>query len=142
MQMFCRTLMANQCRQLPSIVLHGEWQARRFVVGKIGAGENVVTAAVPDAKGLTLTLPIVDDWSFYVRECASFGASIASLYRKRKVFEIVSGHIVAEFHHVALCGFRGPWIDGENAAQTCPTCAKIAETRPNFRARYHPLACA
>jgi hypothetical protein len=137
---FCQRLNDNKGANFHSVVFRGCWKDRRFVIEKILISEDHVTEAVSNSKDLTLTLPIVDDWDYYLREFARFGASISALYRKQKLFENVGGHIIHAYHHVALCGARGPWAGVPlTLAVTCEMCANVANSVPKYRARYHPL---
>ena len=140
---FTNTLFANRAL-VQSIRFVGAWHQRRFVVDSIEPAD-LVCEAVHDVEGLTLTLPVVADPDFYVRACARFGAVVAAAFRKRGGFENVvgpdsKGHVVHVFHHVALCGFKGPWsVSKSPFAGACVDCQRVASTRPKHRAPMHPL---
>jgi hypothetical protein len=130
----------------PAIVLHGAWDRRRLVIRTLSQSP-AVSEPVPDYEALTLTLPLVEDPDFYIRECARFGAATASRFRQREAgrFESEIGldgraHLVHAFHHVALCSYRKwPLHDGVVTSPTCDSCATVAATLPKHRARFHPL---
>lgn len=131
-----------------SITLHGSWSGRRFVIFNATASPTSIAKPIADVENLSLTLPFANDWEAVSRACAAFGATVAALFRKRKVFENVADnagviHSAHAYHHVSLCGHRGPWGEGHvvgvEVPVTCASCAKIAATMPAFRARYHPL---
>lgn len=140
---FTRTLSTNTAG-VESLRFLGQWVDRRFVIANLEPAD-LVTEPIHDLEALSLTLPIVTDPAYYVRECSRFGAVIAAMFRKRKSFENVVGadgygHVVHAFHHVALCGHRGPWGETKSEfAGACTDCQRVAATRPNFRARMHPL---
>lgn len=140
---FSATLIRNR-HLFYSIRLIGEWRDRRFVVVNLEPAPQV-TEPVHDLDELTLTLPIVDDPGFYVRECARFGAVVASAFRKRKNFDRVVGsdskiHLVHTFHHVALCQYKGPWPQFKSPSEgECGDCIRVASTPPTHRAPMHPL---
>ena len=140
---FTRTLSSNTAG-VKSLRFRGEWQDRRFVIAGLEPAA-IVTAPLHDIENMTLTLPVVTDPTYYVRECARFGAIVASIFRKRKVFENAVGadgygHVVHAFHHVALCQYRGPWNESKAPfAGACVACQQVAATPPNYRARMHPL---
>lgn len=140
---FTGTLFTNRALT-PSIRFVGAWRDRRFVIVNLEPADPVV-AAHHDLEGLTLTLPVVADADYYVRECARFGAVVAAAFRKRGEFENIvgsdsKGHIVHAFHHVALCGFKGPWsISKSSFAGACADCQRVASTPPAHRALMHPL---
>ena len=140
---FTNTLFTNRAL-VQSIRFVGAWHQRRFVVDSIEPAD-LVCEAVHDLEGLTLTLPVVADPDFYVRACARFGAVVAAAFRKRGGFENVvgsdaKGHVVHAFHHVALCGFKGPWSFSKSPfAGACVDCQRVASTPPKHRASMHPL---
>lgn len=140
---FTRTLRSNTAG-VESLRFRGAWRDRRFVIDSLEPAASV-TEPAHDLESLTLTLPLVVDPGYYVRECARFGAVVAAIFRKQKVFENVLGadgygHVVHSFHHVALCGHKGPWGESKSEfAGACTDCLKVATTRPNHRARMHPL---
>ena len=78
---FTRTLSSNTVG-VKSLRFRGQWQDRRFVIAGLEPAA-IVTEAVHDLEGLSLTLPIVSDSEYYVRECARFGAVVAAVFRKR-----------------------------------------------------------
>lgn len=140
---FTRALCSNTAG-VTSLCFRGQWQDRRFVIVNLEPAD-LVTEPIHDLENLSLTLPVVTDPSFYVRECARFGAVVAAMFRSRKVFENAIGadgygHVVHAFHHVALCGHKGQWCESKpEFAGACLDCQKVASTRPNHRARMHPL---
>ena len=140
---FTRTLSTNTAG-VESLRFLGQWVDRRFVIANLEPAD-LVTEAHHDLETLSLTLPIVADPAYYVRECSRFGAIVASIFRKRKVFENAVGadgygHVVHAFHHVALCQYRGPWNESKaQFAGACVACRQVAATPPNYRARMHPL---
>lgn len=135
-----------------SVVLRGRWIRRRFQLVDAHESEISVTEATPDYEALTLTLPIVADWDFFVRECSRFGATVAGQARKAKAFDRVlnadgKACIVHAYHHVSLCGaHRGPWPDSviseTDPTPACASCAKAASVTPAYRARFHPASVA
>lgn len=133
-----------------SVGLRGRWVRRRFQLVGGHDSETTVTEATPDYENGTLTLPIVDDWDYLVRECSRFGASMAGRARKERRFErVLNGDgracIVHAYHHVSLCGgHRGPWPDSvlseSDPTPACAACTKASSSTPAFRARFHPAA--
>ena len=126
----------------------GAWQARRFVIENliaIYANGNEVTY---DTEAGTLTLPIGADANTIVTECRRFGGRVERIQRDRNnhfvlvaTIENETVHIVHAFHHVALCGSRGPWPSSfsmNNAGEECVRCRMVASTKPAHRARWHP----
>lgn len=126
----------------------GAWQVRRFVIENLiaiyGRGNEVTS----DTEAGTLTLPIGADANTIVTECRRFGGRVERIQRDRNNhFELVATnenetvHIVHAFHHVALCGSRGPWTSSfsmSNAGEECVRCRSIAATKLEHRARWHP----
>ena len=136
------------------LVLLGAWRNRRFVIdGGRAAGERVRTLSF-DAVALTLTLPTDADADAIVCECRRFGGQVERAFRERHrgEFEMVCAseggprHIVHRYHHVALCGCRGPWPDHsspapfENDGDECAECRTISRTKPSHATRFHPLS--
>ena len=126
----------------------GAWQARRFVIENLIAIYGSVNEVTSDTEAGTLTLPIGADANTIVTECRRFGGRVERIQRDRNNhFELVATienetvHIVHAFHHVALCGSRGPWPSSfsmSNGGDECVRCRSIAATKPEHRARWHP----
>ena len=126
----------------------GAWQARRFVIKNLVAIYVSVNEVTFDTEAGTLTLPIGADANTIVTECRRFGGRVERIKRDRNNhFELVATnenetvHIVHAFHHVALCGSRGPWTSSfsiSNGGDECVRCRKFAVTKPEHRARWHP----
>lgn len=133
-----------------AFTFHGVWQGRRFLLQTITVPKLIPTISVTkdlDNGTLTLTKECLSDPSSILSAMRSFGAAVARHRQRNGSFEIAEGfdrelHHVPAFHHVALCGHKGPWPDNvhEGIPVTCPSCAKIAATKPQYRARYHPMA--
>lgn len=134
--------------------LIGSWRNRRFVVSAMQPVYGHLTAApLEDLESLSLTLPLGADASTIARETRRFGARVERLVRDQcNHFEVVpslgdtESHVVHAYHHVALCGHRGPWPEASEAGGTdrerCQLCHDISATAPNHRARYHPAMSA
>ena len=150
---FVGNLIRNRYR-LAGVTFVAAWCGRKLCILKIERELLPVTQPSHDIEGLRLRLPIVDDPAYYVRECMKFGSSVASAYRKVRVFERVLGsdgavHIAHAYHHVCLCGHRGPFdADGDvvfeidSSARMCSACDEDASKPKSFRARYHPISPA
>jgi hypothetical protein len=131
---------------VPSFKIFGRWHCRRFIVDRIEAGKEVVFEPVPDYSTLALTVPVSDDPEYYINELKRFGATVESRARKERAFQFVTGgddqrHMIHSYHHIALCGHRGPWPESANPVAdsvTCIACAIKAISIPPYRARYHP----
>ena len=130
-----------------AICLHGDWQNRRFVINSVTASDRTVNEATFDIDGLTLTVPLSVNEAEFSSASRSFGAKIERIFRDRHdQFEHVTGgdgevHIVHAYHHVALCGYSGPFPDPPAAMPTdCSGCADVGASRPAHRVRYHPAA--
>lgn len=134
-----------------AVVLLGAWRHRRFVIAAGRPSYEKIVTAQSDASALTLTLPIPTDARSIVTECRRFGGQIEHVFRQgHRGFEVVACerdllHIVARYHHVALCKSKGPWPDASPAVpeqdlDECPACASISRTKPAYAARFHPLA--
>ena len=126
----------------------GAWQARRFVIENLIAIYGSVNEVTSNTEAGTLTLPIGADANTIVTECRRFGGRVERIQRDRNNhFELVATtenetvHIVHAFHHVALCGSRGPWpasFSMSNGGDECVRCRMVASTKPAHRARWHP----
>ena len=126
----------------------GAWQARRFVIENLVAIYGSVNELIFDTEAMTLTLPIGADADTIVSECRRFGGRIERIKRDRNNrFELVASienetlHLIHAFHHVALCGSRGPWPPSfsiSNGGEECARCQMVAATKPEHRARWHP----
>lgn len=137
--------------QTGGFIFHGGWVGRRFVIRDITPVNGPVATVSKDFVTGTLTLSkeIILVPEQVVREMRSFGGSVLRRAQTGD-FDVVKGcdsesHLVAVGHHVALCGHRGPWSDGQNlldAPVTCPQCEAISRTKPKHRARLHPLTTA
>ena len=126
----------------------GAWQVRRFVIENLiaiyGRGNEVTS----DTEAGTLTLPIGADANTIVSECRRFGGRVERIQRDRNNrFELVATiendtlHLIHAFHHIALCGSRGPWqssISRTIGGQECVRCRMVASMKPAHRARWHP----
>ena len=95
----------------------------------------------------TLTLPIGAEKETIVRESRRFGGRVERQQGDRnKHFDFVNGenetvHMVHAFHHVALCGFKGPWgssFTNPSGGEGCLRCLDVASTKPAYRARWPP----
>lgn len=138
------------------VVLSGAWCNRRFVI--VGGRPSYEPVAGPsfDFAALTLTLPVPCDADAIVRECRRFGGQVERAFRDRHrgEFEVVSSssggprHIVHRYHHVALCGSKGPWLGDsshvflDGGVVDCDACRTISCTKPVYAARFHPLTSA
>jgi hypothetical protein len=151
--------LASRLRQLADmdacgLVLLGGWRNRRFViVAGRAAGEHVGILSC-DVVALTLTLPTEADADAIVRQFRQFGGQVERAFRERcrGEFETVPAseggprHIVHRYHHVALCGCRGPWPDHSSPAlfesdgDECAECRAISRTKPSHATRFHPLS--
>lgn len=146
------TKIAALLQELPprigGFVFHGAWMGRRFVIRDITPADAPVASVSKDYATGTLTLSreilgVADDT---VREMRSFGASMTRRTQTGD-FDVATGfdsetHLVAAGHHIALCGHRGPWPEASDpitAQVTCAQCEVISRTKPNHRARLHPL---
>ena len=130
-----------------AICLHGDWRNRRFVINRVTASDRTVDEAIFDIDGLTLTVPLIVNETDFSSATRSFGAKIERIFRDRHdEFEHVTGgdgemHIVHAFHHVALCGYNGPFPDLPVESPTdCVGCVDVGASRPAHRVRYHPAA--
>lgn len=127
----------------------GEWIGRRFVIRKLLPVQGEVESVTKDFEAGTITIPrsILVSAVDCVRELRSFGASVTRRSQSG-AFDVVAGfdhetHFVAVAHHIALCGHRGPWPDASyppSTAVSCSVCEKVSESKPSYRARFHPLA--
>jgi hypothetical protein len=125
--------------------MHGEWRQRRFVIAMLSHPAAHVQQTQANIGAAELDLPMGLEPERIVAEARRFGMRVEWLRRQLKLFEIEEGsdgvtHIVHAFHHVATCGYRGPWPQGVSTprAPTCQHCLLEAAIRPVFRARYHP----
>ncbi|MDE2417752.1 MAG: hypothetical protein KGN32_08095 [Burkholderiales bacterium] len=127
----------------------GDWIGRRFVIKKLLPALGEVHSVTKDYAAGTITIPrsILISATDSVRELRSFGASVTR--RKQSgSFDVVAGfdsetHFVPVGHHIALCGHRGPWPDASypmTSPVSCNVCAKISQSKPKYRARFHPLS--
>ena len=126
----------------------GAWQARRFVIENLIAIYANVNEVTFDTEAMTLTLPIGADANTIVSECRRFGGRVERIQRDRNNrFELVATiendtlHLIHAFHHISLCGSRGPWqssISRTIGGQECVRCRMVASTKPAHRARWHP----
>lgn len=123
--------------------MQGDWQHRRFVIDGLTLAPDVVLRPVANMDSLTLDLPLNLRAAEYINECRRFGMSVESAFRRNRYFETAGDidgvmHIVHSFHHVAVCGFKGPWSDCSHyTPPTCQTCLLESEILPQYRARYH-----
>lgn len=127
----------------------GGWRRRRFVIADAEPVWDEVASVTKDFENATITLPrsILLSSSDCIRELRSFGAAITRRSQTGS-FDVAEGndhetHVVAQAHHVALCGHRGPWPDDwhpRTALVSCSKCVELAKSKPAHRARLHPLA--
>ena len=129
---------------VPGLVITGAWVNRRFVIAAATAAKASVAKAQLDIEAGTLSFPLNIDPGEFATACRSLGASVERLQRDRSNhFEIVGDfagveHTVHAYHHVSICGSRGPWNTDQVRSSPCPACALAAATKPKHRARYHP----
>lgn len=126
----------------------GGWRRRRFVIANAEPVRDEVARVTKDFDHATITLPrsLLLSSSECMRELRSFGASVTRRSQTGS-FDVAKGHdnethLVAAGHHVALCGHRGPWPEASDpitAPPTCAQCETISRTKPQHRARLHPL---
>jgi len=140
-----RKLASRLPESANGIRLHGAWLQRRFVIVRYSHPPTRVEQPLAHIDADELDLPTGLAPERFVAEARSFGMRIEALRRRIKTFEIeedVDGvsHIVHAFHHIAVCGFRGPWPHGPAVVSTptCQTCLIASAIRPVFRARFHP----
>lgn len=127
----------------------GEWVGRRFLIKRLLPAQGEVHSVTKDYAAGTITIPrsILISATDSVRELRSFGASV-NRRSQNGAFDVAAGfdhetHFVAVGHHIALCGHRGPWPDTSypmTSPVSCNVCAEISKSKPNYRARFHPLA--
>lgn len=93
----------------------GAWQARRFAIENLIAIYGSGNELTFDTEAGTLMLPIGADANTIVTECRRFGGRVERIQRDRNNrFELVATvenetlHLIHAFHHIALCGSRGP----------------------------------
>lgn len=141
-------LASMGCRGL---VLQGAWLRRRFVIESGHEPDKLVSEVDFDVENLSMSLPLGCDAETIVRECRRFGGHVERSFRDKFAGQFdhavaVGGgefHLVHRFHHVALCGFSGPWAtQGPGSiddTEVCDRCQSVAVTKPVHRARYHPL---
>jgi hypothetical protein len=142
---YARLLAENGSPSDNGFRLHGAWERRRFVIARLS--RSPVRISLPRAylEHLALDLPTRMESQRIIAECRSFGMRVELRCRQIKLFEVQMGddgqsHIVHAYHHVAACGFRGPWMHepASAGAPTCQYCLIASAIRPLFRARYHP----
>ena len=145
--------MAAIVHQMPPDVVGlrfvGGWRRRRFVNADAEPVRDEVASVTKDFDHATITLPrsMMLSSSDCIRELRSFGAAMTRR-SQTGFFDVAEGndhetHFVAQAHHVALCGHRGPWPDDtypNTAPVSCPKCAELSKSKPAHRARLHPLA--
>lgn len=127
----------------------GEWIGRRFVIRNLLPAMGEVNSVTKDFAAGTITIPrtLLLSEVDCVRELRSFGASVTRRSQNGS-FDVAAGfdnetHFVAVGNHIALCGHRGPWPDTSNPPTmtvSCNACENISKSKPNYRARFHPLA--
>lgn len=127
----------------------GGWRRRRFVIADVLPVRDELTSVTKDFDHATITLPraLLLSSPDCIRELRSFGAAMTRRSQTGS-FDVAKGHdhethFVAQAHHVALCGHRGPWPDDwhpSTAPVSCPKCAELSKSKPAHRARLHPLA--
>ncbi len=126
------------------LVITGAWINRRFVIAAASAAKSSVTKAHLDTEAGTLSFPLDIDPEEFATVCRSLGARVERLQRDRNDrFENVGDcdgveHTVHAYHHVSMCGAKGPWDTGSMPSSSCSACAHAVATKPKHRARYHP----
>ena len=134
------------------VMFVGDWipsdKPRRFVIAALLPRKSPIAEPIFDIEGMTLTVPIGIAPEAFHKACLSFGARVERRQRDlRDTFDFVGdsagiGHTVHAYHHVAICGSKGPWTIGLTPSSKCANCARVAATTPKHRARYpvSPLA--
>ena len=129
---------------VPGLLITGAWANRRFVIAAAKAAKTSIVKAQLDIEAGTLTFPLDIAPEEFATACRSLGGRVERLQRDRNDhFEIVGDfagveHTVHAYHHVSICGSRGPWNTDQVRSSPCPACALAAATKPKHRARYHP----
>lgn len=129
---------------LTGMTFAGRWQHRRYVwspapPNEVAVFDTPVPYAIRDHVNDTITLPIVHSPEFYVNELRGFGMAAASKARAatKGIFDLVDDadgniHRVPKYHHVAACGYRGPWpdtvLDADAFKVSCTGC--VAASKP------------
>lgn len=118
-----------------AVKIKGAWHKRRFTISSITENDFYVTAPIRDIENKCLIVPVVNDPDFYANVLRGFGMAVQAAARKadQRVELAVAddiGHLVPGWHHVAACGFKGPWAaDGTVAREMCRTCSPRAACR-------------
>lgn len=115
----------------PAVKIAGAWRGRRFVIATMERYQPrsvEVWLALDGGERLfgvehgVMVVPVVNDPDYYANELRSFGMKVAFAARRKsvKAYDNVQGsddeiHSVLAYHHIAECGYRGPWIEGDGA---------------------------
>jgi hypothetical protein len=140
------TMAKLRTTEIPGLVAVGEWQSRRFVVAAFRPADTQIASPRPNVDDATLGFQLSISAAAFVQACRSFGARVERRQRDaHDRFEVVGdfdgvAHTVHAFHHVALCGAKGPWPADGLMRTGCAACRALAFKVPNHRARYHPAA--
>lgn len=130
------------------VMFVGDWipsdKPRRFVIAALLPRKAPISEPIFDIEGMTLTVPISIAPEAFHKACLSFGARVER--RQRDLadrFDFVGdsagvGHTVHAYHHVSICGSKGPWTIGLTPSSKCDRCASVAATKPKHRVRYAP----
>lgn len=149
-----RALGAAAASGSAGVIFQGAWVRRRLlIVG--GRAAQALPAHGCDPLALTITVPATSTPDDLMRQLRSFGGVVERVWRDsvKGHFDLVvsdsdaARHLVHQFHHVALCGHKAQrWLTDDEVSgfagevKTCPQCTITAATKPNYRARWHPLA--
>ncbi|MEG0922876.1 MAG: hypothetical protein RSD57_17355 [Comamonas sp.] len=132
-----------------AVTFVGDWapysSPRRFVIAGISTPKTSITMPTPNIEAQTISIPLDIAAEDLYSELRRFGARVERRQRDlNNRFDFVGdsagvGHTVHAYHHVALCGSKGPWVLGLTSSTKCPDCVSVAATKPKHRARYVPL---
>lgn len=132
--------------KIGAVMFVGAWipsdKPRRFVIAALIPQKSAPAEPVADLVEETLIVPLSIRPADLLKAFRSFGARVER--RQRDLidkFDFVGdsagvGHTVHAFHHVAICGAKGPWIIGLLPSSKCHDCARVAATTPKHRVRY------
>lgn len=129
---------------VPGLHIIGDWHQRRFVIAALTRAKSSIPEPRPDIEAETLTIPLGIGPEALATACRSFGARVERRQRDlANIFENVGDfagmtHTVHAYHHISLCGSKGPWTTGLVSSSSCSACARAAATKPKHRARYAP----
>lgn len=137
---------ARESGRATGVVFIGDWapsdKPRRFVIAALSPTKDPITEPIFDIEGMTLTVPIAIAPEAFWRACLSFGGRVERRQRDlQNTFDFVGdsagvGHTVHAYHHMAICGAKGPWTTGLTPSSKCSNCARVAATKPKHRVRY------